>query len=166
MNSPNLLYLGDIKKAHGVKGGLFISIINENIKFTNDLRSVWLGETPDHITSWEIENIKISNDKVFLKLRNVDTPEEAKFLKGLKVFIDEIDVPEKTIFETIGFELIEESTSQKIGTIVEVEPGAMQDLLVIQTGKDTKLLPAVPEFLVKIDWDTRQVFVELIEGLL
>jgi ribosomal 30S subunit maturation factor RimM len=101
-----------------------------------------------------------------LKLRNVDTPEEAKFLKGLKVFIDEIDVPEKTIFETIGFELIEESTSQKIGTIVEVEPGAMQDLLVIQTGKDTKLLPAVPEFLVNIDWDTRQVFVELIEGLL
>jgi len=165
MDSKSLLFLGSIIKSHGIKGEVLITIINENIRFTNDLKKVWLGDNPNHLSSWEIENKRVSNNKIFLKLRDVETPEEAKFLKGLNVYIKATALTEKTIFETIGFKLIDINTGQAIGEIVSIESGAMQDLIVFDTGTEVKMLPVVSEFVKTIDWAKREVMVELIEGL-
>ena len=166
MNSDNLLFLGTIKKAHGVKGEILVTIDNENIKFTNDLKAMWLGESLNHISSWEIEKLKVSNEKVFLKLRNVETPEEAKFLKGLNVYVDMEVVEELSIFDTIGYDLLDDNTEEFIGKISDIEKSAMQDLIVFEHKGEIKMIPVVTEFVKFIDWDEKKVYVELIEGLI
>ncbi|MFP4547148.1 MAG: ribosome maturation factor RimM [Fidelibacterota bacterium] len=165
MDSKGLLFLGSVVKSHGTKGEILITINNENITFTNDLKSVWLGDNPNHLSSWEIENKRVSGNKVFLKLRNVETPEEAKFLKGLNVYIKATALAEKTVFEAIGFELIDIDTGEAIGEIVDIESGAMQDIIVFDTGEAIRMLPFVQEFVKTIDWTNREVVVKLIEGL-
>jgi len=166
MSSDKLLLLGIIKKSHGVKGDILVTINNENIKFTNDLKAMWLGEDPNHISSWEIENLKVSDDKVFLKLRNVETPEEANFLKGLNVYVDAEMVKELGIFDTIGYEILDDITEEFIGKITDIEKNAMQDLIVFEHEGETKMLPVVAEFVKFIDWEEKKVYVELIEGLI
>ena len=166
MSSDNLLLLGTIKKSHGLKGDILVTINNENIKFTNDLKVMWLGEDPNHISSWEIENIKISDEKVFLKLRNVETPEEANFLKGLNVYVEAKMVEELSIFDTIGYDLLDDISEEFIGKISDIEKSAMQELIVFNHKGKIKMIPVVEEFVKFIDWDEKKVYVELIEGLI
>eukprot|EP01156_Anaeramoeba_ignava_P012879 Anaeramoba_ignava/a496_42.p3 GENE.a496_42~~a496_42.p3 ORF type:complete len:167 (+),score=26.88 a496_42:2235-2735(+) len=166
MKSKNLLYLGRVIKAHGVKGDILVNLNNENIKFTNDLKEIWLGETPGHMSSWEIEELNRSDDKVFLKLRNVETPEEANFLKALDVFLPEEMVEEKSIFDTIGFKLLDDDTEEIIGIVKEILEGPMQDVIVFDKDNDEKMVPVVEEFIKYIDWEKNEIFVKIIEGLI
>lgn len=166
MKSKNLLYLGRVIKAHGVKGDILINLNNENIKFTNDLKEIWLGEDPGHISSWKIERLNRSDEKVFLKLRNVETPEEANFLKALDVFLPEKMIAEKSLFDTIGFELIEDETEEVLGIIKDIEQGALQDLIIFEKDNEEKMLPVVSEFIKHIDWEKGKMIVKLIEGLI
>ncbi len=166
MNSTSLLYLGNVVKSHGIRGSILIIINNEEIKFTNDLKRVWLGENPNHISSWEIENLRRSNDKVFLKLRNVDTPEEASFLKGLKVYIQQDYLEEMTILDTVGFQLIDKKSGKILGIVEDYEKGAMQAMLVFSSGDEQHLMPAVDEFIKEVNWERREILVDLIEGLI
>ncbi|MBN2280649.1 MAG: 16S rRNA processing protein RimM [Candidatus Marinimicrobia bacterium] len=166
MSSEKLLYLGNVKKSHGVKGEILLTVNNENIKFTNDLKKVWLGEDPNHISSWEIENYRITNEKVFLKLRNVETPEEADFLKGLKAYLNVGTIEELSIHDTIGFQLIDDRTDDFISHIIGIEQNAMQDLVLFEHNGETKMIPVVEAFIRFIDWEKEKVYVELIEGLI
>jgi 16S rRNA processing protein RimM len=166
MNSNDLLYLGRVKKAHGVKGDILVTIDNENIKFTNDLREIWLGEDPSHISCWNLENINQTDNKVFLKLRYVETLKEADFLKGLNVYIPEEVVTEKSLFDTIGFRLLNNEDNNEIGVVTGIERSAMQDLIVFEHQEEEKLLPAVEEFVKTIDWEKKEIYVTIIEGLI
>ncbi len=166
MNSKNLLPLGRVAKSHGIKGDILVILFNENIKFASDLKTIWLGDDSSHIASWEIEKINRSGEKVFLKLRYVETQEEANFLKGLSVYISEESVEEKSIFDAIGFIVINDDTDEKIGAVIEIEQGSMQDLIVFDTINGPKMVPVVEEFIKYIDWNEKEIFITLIEGLI
>lgn len=166
MISKDLLCLGRVNKAHGVKGDILVTINNENIKFTNDLKAIWLGEDPSHISSWTIENINRTNDKVFLKLRYVENLEEANFLKGLNVYLPKKMVEGKSISDTIGFAIIDDETDLEIGIVSDIEQGTMQDLIVFEKNDEEKFIPVVEEFIKYIDWENKEIFVKIIEGLL
>ena len=166
MKSKNLLYLGRVTKAHGVKGDILVNLNNENIKFTNDLKEIWLGEDPGHISSWEIERLSRSDEKVFLKLRNVETPEEANFLKALDVYLPSELIEEKSIFDTIGFEILDDDTGETIGVVNDILESAMQDVIVFNKDNEEKMVPVVEEFIKYIDWENSRIFVKVIEGLI
>lgn len=166
MNSKNLLCLGRVVKAHGFKGDILVRLYNENIKFTNDLKEIWLGEDSNHVSSWQIENIYGSDERVFLKLRYVDSLEEANFLKSLDAFIDKEMVTEKSMYDTIGFLILDNNSEEEIGVVNDITQGAMQSLLVFETGNEEKFIPIVDEFIKYIDWEKEKIFVDLIDGLI
>ncbi len=160
------LPIGIVEKSHGIRGEILILLTYQNTKFASDFKEVWLGESLNHISSWKIESVNQSETKVFLKLREVNSIEEAKFLKGLQVFLPYDFIPDRHVGYTNGFIVKDNHTNMKIGTVIEFIENSTQDQLLINTKNGERVIPAVPEFIEKINWENQTIFLNIIEGIL
>ena len=109
---------------------------------------------------------------VILKLRGVDERNAAEALKERDIYITEADLPELPddtfyVRDLIGCEVRDEKNGSVIGKIQDVLQGAAQDVYVITllSGKET-MIPAVAEFVKKVDMAQRIVTVALIPGFI
>ena len=109
-------------------------------------------------------------DQFDVAFEGIDSIEAAEQLAGCLclVWLDEapaVHAP-SAFQQMIGCTLVESSAGE-VGTIVEVQPGPAQSLLVVQTAQGKQVLvPAVDAFLGPIDHERRQVHATLPPGLL
>lgn len=89
-------------------------------------------------------------------------------LKGKRVSIARKDakLPKGTFFlaDLVGLTVRNESGAV-IGTVKEVLTPSVQRVYVIDTPEGEKLVPAVPEFIKKVDTEGGEMVVSLIEGM-
>src|SRR5690606_38206313 len=101
-------------------------------------------------------------------LADVSTRNEAEALPGQIVDVDReaLALGEDDILleDLVGCEL-RLADGAAWGTVVAVDPGAFQDLLVIHHGDIERLLPLVDEFVPTIDLDAGVITVDPPEGL-
>ena len=123
-------------------------------------------------TPYEIQNVRYKKNIVILKLRGVDDRNAAEALKERDIYITEADLPELPddtfyVRDLIGCEVRDEKNGSVIGKIQDVLQGAAQDVYVITllSGKET-MIPAVAEFVKKVDMAQRIVTVALIPGFI
>ena len=123
-------------------------------------------------TPYEIQNVRYQKNIVILKLRGVDDRNAAEALKERDIYITEADLPELPddtfyVRDLIGCEVRDEKNGSVIGKIQDVLQGAAQDVYVITllSGKET-MIPAVAEFVKKVDMAQRIVTVALIPGFI
>ena len=106
-------------------------------------------------------------EKVPVRVRGVDTPEQATLLRGQTVSIDRSGVclPEGTVFiaDLIGCRVVTEE-GEEIGRIKDVLTMPSSDVYVIE-GARSYMIPAVKEFVREIDTAAGVVRVHLIEGM-
>ena len=67
--------------------------------------------------------------------------------------------------DVVGSEVLT-GDGTKVGTVIEVIPGPAQDLLEIDTGRGTRLVPFVSDIVTSVDTATRRVVIDPPEGLL
>ena len=131
-----------------------------------------LVEQKKGFTPYEIQNVRYQKNIVILKLRGVDDRNAAEALKERDIYITEADLPELPddtfyVRDLIGCEVRDEKNGSVIGKIQDVLQGAAQDVYVITllSGKET-MIPAVAEFVKKVDMAQRIVTVALIPGFI
>ncbi|MBN2601837.1 MAG: 16S rRNA processing protein RimM [Candidatus Marinimicrobia bacterium] len=157
--------LGFVQKSHGLKGELLISLNSANIEFEKRIRTVWLGDDPDHLHPWNIEYLRLQGSNAFLKLKDVNSREEADYLKGVTVFISADDIIDDTPVRFIGYTVYTESENRYIGKVADVDLNEIQQRLIVKTDRAEIIIPFVDEFIKNIDDEKKLVRVNLIDGL-
>lgn len=164
--TAELVRVGFIQKPHGNKGQVLVNLESSSLSLRDNLYKVWLGENPDHTNPWNIEKYRQQGDTVYLKLREINSIEEADFLKGLQVYFIENAFQEPPIQSLKGYQLYSEQKHAFLGEIIEVDMSNVQPAFIIKTlqGRE-KQVPAVQELIESIDHENGRVYYQKLKGL-
>jgi 16S rRNA processing protein RimM len=151
------LEIGIIANTHGIIGELKIDCRCDSPEFVRQFDALMVGET-----QYSVERCRPHKNAAIVKLRGVDTVQDAQALKSKIVTADVSDIvlPEGRFFiaDIIGLPVFE--GSERIGTLANVLNLPASDVYVLDNGR---MIPNVPAFVKKMD--ESGIYVELIEGL-
>lgn len=160
------LEIGKIINKRGIKGELKIEHYANSAEDFFDFDCVYLSK--DGNDKRMIESCKPYKGFVYLKLSGINTPEEADLFRGKYLYVDREDInlddDEVLIADIIGLNVIDADTGRVYGKIKDVVNYGKYDTYIITDGKKEYMLPAVDEFLDRIEL-SEGVFVTPIEGL-
>ena len=160
--------IGLISNTHGLKGEMKVRPYTENAKRYEELKKI-LIEKNGTMQEYEIEKVRYQKDVVLLKLKGIDTIEEAEKLKNRTIIIPRaegksLSNDEYFIADLIGCSVYDE---EFIGIIDDVFTTGGSDVYVIKREKETDLLlPAITSVIQKIDVANKRIDVKIPRGLL
>ena len=153
---------GEIVNTHGVRGEVKILPWTDSAEFLAAFRTLYIDGRPVKVRS-----SRVHKQTVLASLEGVEDVNAAMRLKGRRVFIDRADakLPEGGYFiqDIIGAEVVTED-GESIGALAEVIDAPASMIYVVR-GDRERLIPAVPEFILKTDADAGIITVRLIEGM-
>lgn len=161
--------VGIIVKPQGVKGEVKVKITSPRPERFFDLEKVYIRF--DKIQTCSIENIRISNGFVFLKLANIDSRNDAELLRNKEILISEdqlIDLEENEYFvhDLIGCQVVTEE-GLIIGKIEDIIQNSSNDIYLVKNQQGQEILiPAINDVVKDVDIKGRQVTIHVLEGLL
>lgn len=164
------LEIGQIVNTFGIKGEVKVNPFTEDSTKFERLHEILL-EKSNKQNTYEIENVKYHKNTVILKLKGVNTPEEAEKLRNSYIKIDrkfEEPLPEGTYYiaDLIGLEVYTDENI-KLGKVDDIYNHGSCDIYVVkdELGKQI-LLPAIDDVLKEIDLENEKIVVHIIPGLL
>ena len=164
----NTYKIGNITRIHALKGEV-------NFSFTDD---VWDRVDAEYLFV-EIDGIQVpffleeyrfrSDDVALLKFQDIDSADDAQELVGCDVYFPQSLIPSEEPDEMrwsyfTGFHVLQ--NEKPLGVITEVDDSTPNVFFNIDTDKGDILIPAVEDFIIDIDHQTRVVTMNIPEGLL
>ena len=165
----SLLEVGQIVNSYGIKGFLkVVPFVDHNDQF-KELKTLYIQEKKN-FRELTIEEVKFSKNLVLLKIKGIETIEEALKLKNLYLYARREDIQLEDgayfIVDLIGLEVYTES-GEHLGILREVlQPGANDVYVVENEKKEQILLPVIPDVVKKIDLQSKKIIVRLLDGLI
>ena len=150
-----LVCVGVIVRARGVVGEMEIKPLGENASRVAAGQTVFLERREgDKARPYIVAGLRRLNDRLGMTLEGVQTPEEAKRLKGESVMVDAAwlpDLPEGHYYhyQKVGLTVVD-GTGATLGRIAEILTAGGNDVYVVRQGDDEILLPASGEVVVKV----------------
>jgi 16S rRNA processing protein RimM len=160
------LVIGKIINTRGLKGEIKIenhsSFTKQRYQVGN---TIYLSNDEDNYISKKITHFSINKGFVYLMLEGINTLEEANKYRDYFIYCDSFDLKEsKDIYHFLTLKDMEVIFKGKvIGKVVDIENNTRQDLLRIDTGNKTFLIPFLKEFIVNIDKENKKIEVKDIE---
>lgn len=166
-----IIKIGKIVNAVALKGEVKIYSYSDRKERFEELERI-LVKKNERLESYQVEGVRYQKGMVILKLRDVDDRNKAEALKESDVCITEEDLkalPEDTFYvrDLIGCDVFNTEDGARIGAITDVLQNTAQDLYQVTT-KDGKeiLIPAVENFIKKVNTEEGCVWVKPIPGLI
>ncbi|MEM1093191.1 MAG: ribosome maturation factor RimM [Bacteroidota bacterium] len=173
--SDQLVWVGTVIRAHGVRGELKVYPETDDPSRLFDVREVYLGVSAEKVTAYPVTLVRTMVAKrktqIVLALAGVGSREAAEALRSRKVYAHEDDLPEMDddeffLDDLIGLTVVTDE-GKPIGTMRDYLELPTYDVYIVSRPEQPEaMIPAVPEFIEAIDWDTEQIVVKPIEGLL
>jgi 16S rRNA processing protein RimM len=165
-----LYAVGRVVKAFGIKGEIIVRPLTSSPDRFRRLRSVLVGKNEATTVPAKIDLAYIGQRGVRLKLATTSTRTEAEKLVGAFLFVDRRDRlrPSRGTYyvdQVMGLTVIDESGGH-VGTVTDVMKLPAQDVYVVRTGEREIMIPAVREFIRKIDIGSGTMKVRLIDGMM
>lgn len=157
--------VGKIVNAVGLKGEVKVYNYSDSSEIYEITPEVYVGGE-----LLEIENVRLQKNMVILKLEGINDRNAAEAAKGREIFITEDDLPELEegeyyVRDLIGMTVTEDGNV--LGKVTNVLQNTAQDVFEVERENGKQLLiPRVDAFVLDIDLDTREIKVQLPEGLL
>ena len=164
-SEPEYVIIGTIVSPWGLEGHVKVNVetdfpqrFSSSSQVYIDRQSVIIDEA-----SWHKGN-------AFVKLRGVDTEEDADALKGRVIEVHRSQLFNLQDGQYFHFQLIDlevvTSDGDVIGKISEILSMASADIYVIKGESDDILIPAIDEIIKYVDLDKGIMVIEPIDGLL
>jgi 16S rRNA processing protein RimM len=172
-DQPRFLLLGEILRPHGVHGELKIRVLTDYPERITELEAVYVSDNPDdeNATSYRVEHVRPQNEYGLLKLRGIQTREQAEALRQLYVMValeDAVPLEEGEFFvyQLIGLS-VQTVEGEHLGTLADVlETGANAVYVVESPTYGEVLIPALADTIVQTDLDSQHMIVRLPDGTL
>lgn len=164
------LHVGKVMDAHGIRGDIYCLLFSGDASWAEDLLHLNLHQNNQN-RQFEIKKIKPFKKGFIATLKEVSDRNRAEALKGAEIWVDEslfVAEPGESLYlrEVMGFQVYGVA-SKLIGTVESFSTNGSQDLLVVRSADDrTVEIPFVQDFVTDIDYEKKQIHMDLPEGLL
>ena len=161
--------IGQIVNTFGIKGIVKVNSFTDDISQFEKLKSI-LVDKKSKLLEMQIEEVKYSKNQILLKLKGIDTIEEAEKYRNcyLKLPREKAKkLPKDTYFiaDLIGLKVYTDE-GNLLGTLEDIYNSGASDIYVVkdELGKQI-LLPAIKDVIKQIDLEQEKIIVHLIKGL-
>lgn len=162
--------IGQIVNTSGLKGVMKVKPFTDDITKFSNLNTIYILIKKD-LKEFEIEQARFSKNMVFLKLKGIDTVEQAEDYRNLYLKIkrdkdEKLEEDSYYIVDILGCKVITDE-GRTLGNIADVFSTGSNDVYVVkdELGKQV-LLPAIKDVIKKVDIKNKVITVHLLEGLL
>ncbi len=165
-----LLEFGRFGRPHGVRGEVRFHAHNPHSPLIVAGRQILIGPSADRTEDAEIERLRFDPKGVVVKLRGIDSREDAARLTHRRWYEPREGLPEPADDEVYMADLIGLKAvtvdGEQLGKVVDVVEIGPHDVLVIRGGGRQRLVPNVEAFVQRMDFDAGELIITPIDGLL
>jgi 16S rRNA processing protein RimM len=157
--------VGKFGRTHGLDGGIYVTPLTDFPDRFGNLEVVYLA-TDSGWDKVEIESVEMMNGRPMMKLKAIDTAEQAAWLVNRELAIPREQLmplgrDQYYVFDLIGCAAVDGKSDEVIGTITDVIRYPANDVYVIEAAEGGKMIcPAVAAFVLSVDIITRRVVVD------
>lgn len=161
--------IGQIVNTHGLKGDMKVYPYTDYPERFEEVDYIYIEKNNDE--KWYIENVRYQKKMVLLKIKGIDTIEDAEKLKEKNLYIDddnrrELEEDEHLISDLIGLNVYLEDLTP-VGTVINVLKYAANDVYVIKGAEDKEyLIPALKQFVPIVDIKNNKIIISPIKGMI
>ncbi len=169
MNKLTHFKIGQIVSTQGLKGEVRVYSYTDDIYRFDDLETFYLGK--DLENKWIVEKVRYKGNMVIMKIKGIDTVEEAEKLKNKFMYVSreegrELEEGEFFISDMIGIDVYTVD-GQHVGILDDVLQYAANDVYVIKGAENKEyMIPAMLKFVPTIDMNERKMIIDPIAGML
>ncbi len=162
------LEMGKITKTQGLKGEVRMQYYCDSPDMLEEFDVLYMGKEKAEV---EIEKSRyLKSDVAVIKIKGIDTPEDAQKLIGKILYLnrDDVELPEDVWFiqDIIGLEVVDADDGTVYGKVDEIYQNGGADVYSIKTSDGKQLMfPAIPEVLINTDVDNGKIEIRPLDGL-
>lgn len=175
IESKNIAAVGKFQKTHALKGELN-AILDIDPEYFEEGNAAIVDIDGINVPFY-INSIRPKGMSSFLvKLDGVDSEEDARQFVNKIIYAEKsglapfLDVDEEDIIDNdsmIGYSIIDAESGKTIGVVDALETSTQNLLFIVKTEDDEEIfIPAVEDFIEDINDETREIRMNLPEGIL
>ena len=158
------LEAGKIVNTHGIAGEVKIIPWADDPAFLLDFETFYIDSQPVKVLA-----ARVHKSSILVKLKGIDTVNEAARLRDKVVWIDREDahLPDGRHFlaDLLGLEVRDTNTGEVLGTVSDILTPPAHNVYVVKDGRQEHMIPAVDEFVLETNIEEGYLRVRLIEGM-
>ena len=172
----NYFRIGIITTTFGIKGEVKVISTTDDIQRFKSLKHIYIInkeeyhslEENDDLYNREILDIKLLNDKVVLKIKDIDSIDAAQKLINKEIYVKRDDATpliqdEYYVADIIDKQLILDN--KIIGMVKDIMfTGSNANLITMYNNKEI-LIPMIKDFVDNIDLENNKIYLKTIDGL-
>lgn len=160
--------IGKIVNTQGIKGEVRVLPTTDDIDKFKKLKEI-LVFRKNESKLYEIENVRNHKQFILLKLKGIDTMNDAELLKNTEIKITrDLAVPceedEYYINDLYDMQVFTED-GENLGKIVDIIVTGANDVYVVKSDESEILIPAIKQCILNVDISKKEMKVHLLEGL-
>jgi len=162
--------IGQIVNTSGLKGEIKIKPFTDDITKFNNFKTIYVSVKKE-LKEFEIERVRFSKNMVFLKLKGIESIEEAENYRNLYLKIkrdkdEQLKEDTYYIVDILGCKVYTDE-QKELGEVIDVFSTGSNDVYVVkdELGKQV-LLPAIKDVIKNVDIENKTITVHLLEGLI
>ena len=161
------LETGKITGTHGLKGEVRVQPWADSPEFLSEFDELYLDRGAKKI---EITSSRVHKNMLIMKIKGIDTIEQADALRNKVLFMnrDDVELEEGAYFiqDLIGLEVIDDDTGEKIGRLSDVSETGSNDVYHVRTDDGREfLIPVIPDVIRDISPEQGYVKIFRMKGL-
>lgn len=161
------LRIGKIINTQGIRGEVKVLPLTDDISRFDDLKYVLIDD--DMLKKAEVENVRYHKGIVILKLKGIESINDAEIYKGMYILVsreDAIKLPEGSYFvcDIIGLDVYDED-GVFLGKVKDVISTGSNDVYSVKSEDKEILIPALKTVVKQIDIQNGKMVVKIPEGL-
>lgn len=164
--------LGIIKDSFGLDGTIkiFSTTTNQDKRYKVGAKIFLYNPQTDERTELTVSKFRKNGPFDFLKVNEINSPEEVKLLKGREIHAlkDDIKLEKGQYYyaDLVGCEVYDQNNNL-LGKVKEVEEFPAQLTLRVARDKNRDFfVPFIEQFIKSVDIKNKRILIEKIEGLL
>lgn len=162
------LQAGQIVSTHAVKGEMRFQPWCDGVDFLKKFKKLYGGENGGE--SYDIVCVREHGNVAIIKIKGIDTVDDALKLKGKILYIKRSDakLPKGSYFvaELIGCTVVDDDDENiSYGVITDVSQTGANDVWHIEKDKKEYLIPAIPDVLKSVDVEKGIVKIKPLKGI-
>ena len=161
------LEIGEIVTTHGIRGDMRLYPWCD----PGDIeRAARMYFDPNGETEYRVQYAKPHKNVYLVKLKGIDTPEDARKYIGKVLYMKREDIPMKKgdyfIQDIIGLKVVDSADGTCFGEVCDVASTGANDIYDVkdENGKET-WIPAIPQVIDKVDIDGETLYITPMKGL-
>ncbi|MEJ8553625.1 ribosome maturation factor RimM [Tepidibacter sp. Z1-5] len=161
--------IGQIVKVQGLKGDMRVYPLTDYKERFEEIDWVYISD--DTKTKYEIEKVRYKGNVVILKIKGIDSINDAeklvkKYLKIPRENARELEEDEYFISDLIGIKAYTVD-GEYVGVLDEVLQTGANDVYLIKNDENKEILiPAIKKFVPELSIEDKKMIIDPIEGML